>query len=116
MRAEKLDDIVKKVAPQWTLKALLATRLGKGLTGESCAQNVVLRDRRDIERSYVAVWPEPKVLFIKVCQMFVDLAGKDTLVTESSQCLMKAPQARKQVNESISLQLPALRHLPSNFS
>ena len=65
----------------------------------------MIRNRRYVERSDVAVRAEPEVLLVKACQIFVDLASEDALVAESLQRLMKASQPCKQIDEPISPQL-----------
>ena len=108
MYAQNLDDIVEQVTPLGTFKTLLGTRLRKWLTGKSCTEDVVIRNRRNVQRSDVAVRTQLKVLLVKTRQFFVDLASKDTPVTETCQRLMKAPQSCKQIDEFISLQLCSL--------
>ena len=84
MRAQNLDDIVEQVAPLGALKALLAARLREGLAGKPCAEDIVIWNRRYVERSDVTVRAKTEIFLVKVRQIFVDLASKDALVTESS--------------------------------
>jgi hypothetical protein len=53
------------------------------------------RNRLDANFADVAVWHQTEILAIKGSQGFVDLAGKDTLVAELSQCNVETAQTSK---------------------
>jgi hypothetical protein len=78
----------------------LFSGFGERLAGKPSAKNVVCRHVSLSNRSYVTLWQQPEVPFIEKTEVFVDIAGENTIAPKRLQRQMKAAETAKQIDKS----------------
>ena len=101
MRSEDVGDFVKQRTACLVLQPGLRSRFREGLARKSGAEDLVLRYRffavTDVTVNRADAWIVQPIEFT---EFGVGFAGKDTLVTQTAQSLVKSTQSREEVDES----------------